>query len=353
MVVTAPLHLALVGCGQIARLHAQRLQADGRALWSALYDPSQSSAERFRDEFAPGAQLCATFDELLQRSDIDGVVICTPTHLHFDQVRACRSRGWPVLCEKPLADSAERIEQLIAEAANGGPLLSVAYQRRYQAPYRTLRREVQSGRWGRVLAVSSHNCEHWEQLQALPNTWRNDPQQNPGGYIGDAGSHKLDIIFFITGLQPEEVFAHSSRGQRQVEIVTTVSARLSGGVPLGMTFLGNAHHFAEFLHIVCERADFKLYDNQIYRGTDNVLLPVTDLEPESHPIAGFLDCLLNGSENVAPAECARPVYRFTRGVLDAARTGVVVVLDSCAPQRPPTGLNKSQSASTDAPQPAR
>ena len=323
---SAPLRLALVGCGQIARLHAQRLQTDGRARWSVLYDPSQIAAERLREEFAPAARISATFEELLECSDIDGVVICTPTHLHFEQVRACRRRGWPVLCEKPLADTPERIEQLIADVLEGGPLLSVAYQRRYQAPYRTLRREVQSGKWGRVLAVSSHNCEHWEQLQALPNTWRDDPQQNPGGYIGDAGSHKLDIIFFITGLQPEEVFAHSSRSQRQVEIVTTVSAQLSGGVPLGMTFLGNAHHFAEFLHIVCERADFKLYDNQIVRGCDNSLEPVTDLEPESNPIEGFLDCILKGSENMAPAECARPVYRFTRAVLDSARTRTAVAL---------------------------
>lgn len=326
MSASAPTRLALVGCGQISRLHAQRVQSDGRAQWSVLFDPYPEAAKRIQAEFAPQAHISPTFEDLLARSDIDAVVICTPTHLHFEQVRSCRERGWPVLCEKPLAETRERIDQLITEAEEGGPLLSVAYQRRGQSPYRTLRREVQSGHWGKVLAVSSHNCEHWEQLQALPNTWRNDPQQNPGGYIGDAGSHKLDIIFFITGLRPEEVFAHSSPSQRQVEIITTVSARLTGGVPLGMTFLGNAHHFAEYLHIVCERADFKLFDNQIFISRANSTEPITDLEPESNPVASFLDTLLGGAPNVAPAECARPVFQFTQAALQSAKTGAAVRL---------------------------
>ena len=321
-----PVRLALIGCGQIARLHAQRVAADGRAQWSVLFDPFPEAAKRLQAEFAPEAHISPTFDDVLHRRDIDAVVICTPTHLHFEQVRACREKGWPVLCEKPLADTRERIEQLVFEAASGGPPLSVAYQRRYQGLYRTMRREVQSGKWGRVLAVASHNSEYWEQSQALPNTWRNDPAQNPGGYIGDAGSHKIDIIFFITGLNPLEVFAHSSRSQRQVEIITTISAKLSGDVPLGMSFLGNAQHFSEFLHVVCEKADFKLYYDRLERGQGNVIEPISDIEPESNPIVGFLDCLIDGAENVAPAECALPVFQFTRGVLESAQTGMVVKL---------------------------
>lgn len=321
-----PVRLALIGCGQIARLHATRLAADGRAVWSVLYDPFPESARKIQAEFAPEAHLSPSFEDVLARPDIDAVVICTPTHLHYEQVRACRDQGWPVLCEKPLADTHERIERLIAEAESGGPLLSVAYQRRYQSPYRTMRREIQSGAWGRVLAVTSHNCEYWEQSQALPNTWRNDPTQNPGGYIGDAGSHKLDIIFSITGLQPTEVFAHSDRGRRQVEIITTVSAKLNGDVPLGMTFLGNAHHFAESLHIVCEKADFKLQGEQLYRGQNNSLELITAMEPESNPITGFLNNLLSGAPNVAPADCARPVFAFTQAVLQSARTGELIRL---------------------------
>lgn len=320
--------LALIGCGQIARLHAQRIQTDGRGQLVALFDPNLENATRIKSEFAPHAQVFSCFDDMVLSAakGIDAAIICTPTNRHFDDIRACREQNWPVLCEKPLADTRERIEHLIKEVSTPGPLLTIAYQRRYQAIYRTLRREIRSGKWGRVLSVASHNCEHWEQLQALPGTWRDDPLQNPGGYLGDAGSHKLDILFFITGLLPSEVFAFSSKSHRHVEIVTMISAKLAGDIPLGMTFLGNAQHFAEYLHIVCEHADFKLIESQLYRGVNGSLELVTDLEPEGNPVIDFLDNLLLNTPNATPAECARPVFQFTSGVLESAATGRVVHL---------------------------
>ena len=320
MTWTPPVRLAMVGCGQIARLHAERLKKDPRGQLIALYDPQRAAMEWMQREWAPHARLCTSLDELLRISEVDAAIVCTPTRMHFEHVRSCRERGWPILCEKPLADTRDRIEQLIAEVQSGPPL-TVAYQRRHGSLYRTLRREVQSGRWGRVLAVASHNAEHWEQLQAIPGTWRDDPALNPGGYLGDAGSHKIDIIFHITGLKPVEVFAHGHHGQRHVEIVSTISAMLQDDtkrtIPLSMSFLGNAHHFSEFLHIVCERADFKLMDHHLWQGRENELRPVTDLEPESNPITGFLDMLVEGRANIAPAECARPVFQFTQGVLES------------------------------------
>src|SRR5262249_37938242 len=157
------LRLALVGCGQIGRLHAERIVADGRARIVALCDPVVGSAERFREVFAPGAQVVTRPDELPADGSIDAAGICTPTHLHFEQVRLLRERGLAVLCEKPLADSRERIVQLIAEADSGGPLLSLAYQRRCLSSFRTLRREVLSGKHGPVRSVTAHNAERWAQ----------------------------------------------------------------------------------------------------------------------------------------------------------------------------------------------
>lgn len=328
-----PLRLALIGCGQISRLHAQRIQTDGRSQLVALYDACPTAAEQFRREFENDVTSIAvvhpSLSDLFDRDDIDAVLICSPTHLHFDHVKACRLRGWPILCEKPLADTRDRIENLITDVQSGGPLLSLAYQRRTQAVYRTLRREIQSGQWGRILAVASHNCEHWEQRQAIPGTWRDDPAQNPGGYLGDAGSHKLDILFFITGLLPVEVFAFSDRSRRHVEIATMVSAKLTSGIPLGMTFLGHAHHFAESLHIVCEGADFHLQEQCLWysRESTNTHELVSPLEPESNPISGFFDTILDGAENIAPVECARPVFQMTQAILESAQSGAPVKCD--------------------------
>lgn len=322
--MTESIRLAIIGCGQIGRVHTERLLADGRARIAALCDPAISAAERLRDELVGEAQSFGDVAAMLDAVPLDAAIICTPTHLHYGQVRALWDRGVPVLCEKPLADTRERIVELIDLARGGSPLLSLAYQRRYWATIRTLRREVQSGRWGAVKSITSYNAERWQQT--IAGTWRDDPRFNPGGFLGDAGSHKLDLLFFVTGLRPVEVFAHSDRRGSRVEIVTTLSARLTGDVALGMNFVGDAEHFREDFHVHCEGADLCIRERQVWVCRENRIEKIAGLEPETNPDVAFLDCLTCGAANAAPADCALPVWDFTHAILESARTQRLVTL---------------------------
>ncbi len=318
------MRLAIVGCGQIGRLHAERIVADGRARLVAFCDPQPASTERFQSDFAPDARLFAEVGEMAAISPLDAAVICTPTHQHFDQLRLLRGRGVAVLCEKPLADSRERIVQLIAEMQSSPLAFSVAYQRRCWAVYRTLRREVQSGRHGPVRSVTAHVSERWQQT--IAGTWRDDPAFNPGGYIGDAGSHKIDMVFFVTGLAPREVFAHSDRRGSRVEIATTLTARLENDVALSMNFIGDSQHFREDFHVHCAEADLLYRDGKVWIARRNAIEPIASLEPESNPDSAFLDFLAGAAPNFAPAQVALPVWDFTQAVLESARTGKLIRL---------------------------
>ena len=65
----------------------------------------------------------------------------------------------------------------------------------------------------------------------------------------DAGSHKLDILFFVTGLKPLDVFARSQKWGSNVEIITSATALLTDDVTVTMDFIGNAHYLGEDMHI--------------------------------------------------------------------------------------------------------
>ena len=317
-----PIRLALVGCGQIGKLHAERIKADGRAQITALCDPSAANAQNIRALFAPQAAVFTDLGKLLAGAAVDAAVVCTPTHQHFDQVRQLRSRGVPVLCEKPLADSRERIVQLIADVAAGGPALAVAYQRRGWPAYKTMRREVLSGKHGAIRSITAHVAERWQQT--IAGTWRNDPAFNPGGFIGDAGSHKIDMVFFVSGLAPRQVFAASDKRRMNVEIVTMLTARLENDVPLSMNFIGDSQHFREDFHVHCDEADLLYRDGQLFIARTNRVEQVVGLEPETNPNSSFVDLLLGLAPNFAPASVALPVWDFTQGALESARTGRVV-----------------------------
>lgn len=266
---------------------------------------------------ASSAQVHVDIEFMLDSAVLDGVIVCTPTHLHFEHITACRSRGLPVLCEKPLADTRQRILDLTEEAGRGGSLLTIAYQRRYWPVYRTLRHELRARRWGEVRAVTSGSVENWQQT--IAGTWRDDPQTNPGGFIGDAGSHKIDAVFFATGLQPVEVYAWCDRCGSNVEIVANVCATLNGGIPLAMHFIGHAQNLSDKLTIHCEKADLIVRDRQLWIGQTGDVRRAEKLERGSDPDAAFVDLLTGGGTNVAPAECALPVYDFTQAILQSSR----------------------------------
>jgi predicted dehydrogenase len=309
----------LIGCGRMGRVHAERLRDTGRVEIAALYDPSVSAAKSLRATLTPAAAVVPSDHELIEHPDLDAVVICSPTHLHVPQVEQAISAGLHILCEKPLADTAAGLERLLRLAAQSPRQHVLAYQRRFWGTYRTLAREVRAGRWGAIRAVTSHNTERWQQT--IGGTWRDDPATNPGGFLGDAGSHKLDALFYVTGLEPMEVFARSQTCGSRVEIVVSVSGLLSGNVPLTMDFVGSAEQQVEDLTIHCDEADLLIRDWRVWIAQGNGVRPLDPLEPTSDPAGGFVEILEGRLTNPAPFAVAKPVWDLTAMILESARWG--------------------------------
>jgi len=316
----------------MGRHHAQKLLADGRGQVVALLDSSPAMSASMRDELCPSAVICDGLLPLTKLEGIDAAIICTPTAEHHLQASACLDRGWHVLCEKPLAATRTEIVELIGrwkQCLQTGQVFSLGYQRRHTALYRTIRREVLSGRWGAVRAVVSHNVENWQPT--IAGTWRNDPAQNPGGFVTDAGSHKLDSIFYITGLSPRDVFARSQNWGSQVEIVTSALATLSDDVTATIDFIGLAQYLGEDLSIHCERADLMLRHGEFWIGQCGQIQQCPVDEPESTPVESFLNSILDGAAELSPPSAALPVFDLTQAILESSRTQKsVAVSEGCA-----------------------
>lgn len=314
------LRFAILGCGRMGQHHSRLLQADGRGEVAALMDAHRPTAVALQEKLAPAARICNDLNELTSLDDIDAAIICTPTAEHHRQARACLDRRRHLLCEKPLAATRGEILDLIqwADAAHrDGRVFSLGYQRRHTSLYRTIRREVRSGRWGAVRALVSHNVENWQPT--IVGTWRDDPNQNPGGFVTDAGSHKLDSLFYITGLNPREAYARSQTCGSHVEIITSVSAQLSNDVTATIDFVGNAQYLGEDLTIHCERADLMIRHGDMWIAREGRMERFATDEPESTPVASFLDSILNGAAEISPPSAALPVFDLTQAILESGR----------------------------------
>jgi len=312
--------------------HHARLVHNHEAEVVALLDPSPEQARSLRDAVCPRATVAQTLHDLTARDDIDAAIVCTPTAEHYEQVLACLGRGWHVLCEKPLAARRRQIEELVAQAellAGQQRVFSLGYQRRHTALYRTLRREVQSGQWGRVRAITSHNVENWQPT--IPGTWRDDPQQNPGGFLTDAGSHKLDLLFYVTGLAPRDVFARSFLCGSHVEIVTNVSAVLGDDVLTTIDFIGNAQYLGEDLCLHCDEADLMVRHGTLEIARNGRIEPLPIREPDGTPVQSFLASIRSGAPEISPPAAALPVYDMTQAILESARQNCPVPVEGQFP----------------------
>jgi predicted dehydrogenase len=155
-----------------------------------------ASAEDFcREHKLP---LVGSYNEVINRSDVDAVVLATPHSLHEAQVLAALAAGKHVFVEKPLTldlKSARRV----AEAANkAGRVLAVGLNRRFHPSFVELHARAQNGRLGRIVAIVAQHTTSTAQFVPLDN-WRAAPEEAPGGAFTAVGIHALDYMIALAG----------------------------------------------------------------------------------------------------------------------------------------------------------
>ncbi|MBL9093290.1 MAG: Gfo/Idh/MocA family oxidoreductase [Planctomycetaceae bacterium] len=323
---TDQLQLALVGCGVVARRHTECLKNDARRRWAVFCDPRREAAEAFRAEYGPQAAVETDFLRALDDHRLDGVLLCSPNALHYEQVCAALERGLHVMCEKPLAVRRDHIEDLTRRAHASGKIVSIAHQRRYKAAYATALRELTASAdvYGPVRQVHVFTCEHWSH--SIAGTWRNDPTQNLG-YCGDAGIHQIDVVHYLTGRKAERLYAVGETRGTQVQVVTRILAEFAGGIGLAAHYVGDAHHYREDIHLHCERADLLLRTEQLLRAKQNQVEPIADMLPENNPASAFVDAVLAGKQTISPVEIALPIFAWNEAVKKSLTTDGWVDVD--------------------------
>ncbi len=154
------------------------------------------------------AQSYTDYRALLERKDIEAVVVATPLHLHapisIDAMRA----GKHVFCEKAIAYSLEEAKAMARTARETRRILQIGHQRHYNPIYEQAYRLIQEGAIGRITHVRAlwHRNGSWRR--AVPNpkferllNWRLYREYSHG-LLTELASHQLDVINWFLGSYP-------------------------------------------------------------------------------------------------------------------------------------------------------
>lgn len=183
----------VLGAGGIARRRTipEGIMPASNAELVAVH--SVSDGKEVAEQF--DVQLCDSEASLLA-SDIDAVYIATPTFMHREQVLQAAAAGRHVLCEKPLALTAEDAASMVRACDGAGVKLGVGLMMRYHASHVEAARIIRAGGIGTpVMGRAQLSC--W--YPPIEGAWRQDPSLGGGGALADLGVHCIDLLEMFFG----------------------------------------------------------------------------------------------------------------------------------------------------------
>lgn len=238
------LRIGLVGCGEIAVQNARGIAAAPNVELVACYDPVRSLAEDIAATF--GGELAPSSEALLEREDVDAVLLAVPHHLHAPLGAEAAAAGKHVIVEKPLANNLKAAVELVDAVDRAGVVLSVCFPLRFQPDVVIARRLIDEGALGEPAGAllnffMDKPPSYWfGGFSARAHSdWRMSRELAGGGVLIVNLCHYVDLVRHLIGVEADVVTATTAATEEaEVEDVVSVSARYANGA-LG-TFFGTA-----------------------------------------------------------------------------------------------------------------
>ncbi len=214
------IRVGIVGLGFMGKMHYSCYNAMDNVQIAAICDIDEG---RFKNTGATsgniagaegeldlsGIELYSSFDEMIEKANLDAVSITIPTYLHPENTKKALKAGINVLCEKPMALNTDLAADMAAAAKDSGKTLQIGQCIRFWPEYVKLKEMIDSGEFGKVKAAT------FQRLALTPLTgwenWYMDGPNKSGGAALDLHIHDSDYIQYVFGM-PKAVSTGGVKG---------------------------------------------------------------------------------------------------------------------------------------------
>lgn len=191
--------MATLGVGvlglRMGRNWAAAFAEDERTRLAAVYDPNEERAAEVVGEL--GGEACASWQALVERTDVDVVVVASPDAFHAEQAVAAFGAGKHVIIEKPMVVTMEQCDAVVAAADAAGTIGMSGYVLRQSPLGRKLKQLVDSGGLGEVFYAEGHYLVNFH-FDTQPGLWRGSAEHRHWPLLGSA-CHVIDLLSWLVG----------------------------------------------------------------------------------------------------------------------------------------------------------
>lgn len=190
--------------------------------------------EAYYEKCGPGFFATTDYREIVNRSDIDTVMVCSPDFAHAEHAVAALEAGKNVFLEKPIATKIEDCDRILRAAAKSSGKLYVGHNMRFFPVMRKMRELIHGGRIGRVEAIW---CRHFVSIggDAYFKDWHSE-QKNVNSLLLQKGAHDIDVIHWLAGGTTRRVV-----GMGKLSVYSDVTDRRSEDFEPGKPLVDSAN----------------------------------------------------------------------------------------------------------------
>jgi len=213
----------IVGTGGMGSGHARTMQSIEECQLAAVCDIVPEVAEAVGEEY--NVPYCTAYRELIDRDDVDAIMVATPHYFHPEIAIYAMEQGKPVISEKPIAVTVAAAEAMVEAAKRTGTPFAVMHQSRTEPIWQAAWDLVKSGRLGELYRTLLVYADFRSQAYYNSAGWRATWKGEGGGVLINQAPHSLDRFTWLGGL-PSKVTAYTATKNHTIEVEDVAAAML-------------------------------------------------------------------------------------------------------------------------------
>lgn len=187
----------IIGCGMIAKWHAEAVVSIGDAYLVGAADTDVGRAQSFSADY--GCQAFPDADSLIACPEVDVLCICLPSGLHAEYAVKCAEAGKHFAVEKPLAITREQLAAVIEACEKNRVCGCVISQLRFSEDVQKVKKAMDEGLLGELVFADLTMKYYRSPEYYASSPWRGTREMDGGGALMNQGIHGIDLIQYLAG----------------------------------------------------------------------------------------------------------------------------------------------------------
>jgi predicted dehydrogenase len=334
----ATARIGIIGLG-VGSWHLKSFQQTARAEVVALCDAREDHLKKVGKE-AGVSKLCPDIGSMLALRDVDAVSVCLPNYLHAEVAVAAMRAGKHVLCEKPLAATADDARTIVRAEKETGKTCMVAMKFRFLPESHYIAEALKQGAFGDVYYGYTHYLRPLGGIPTGAGNWFITQAKSGGGALIDNGVHLLDINWYLMGC-PKPVRAFGAAYAKFGPTIEAIKDRFDvedfgcglikfengASIYLDNAWASMVAETVMALKVLGTKGGAGLWPFSIVscdNGKNTAAQP--DLTGRKYPtqFEHFVACVLDGAECLSPARQGWQLLKMLEAIYASSKTGGAV-----------------------------